>query len=605
MATAAIAPYAAAPTAAAPQAHPNGSVPAAELMAVATEQASAPIAEHQLKRASAACAGANAELSNAKLAKHAELDVRTESVRWTSADGVTVGWERIKEHIAKIIHAEQDLGELTPRKVRRQLEQKMGLEQNTLESEKAAITAIIDELLDEMEEAKEEAAVWAAWGKDHEHVWFAQLQQRFGELSTDDTEDLNDAALLDAARELAGHSREMDYCCAGLEALCVQAGAYAEGQALVGTVPRRRVEFAPDLSPPWAPDGMQSAWEVGEEARVALAASAIQAAWKGTAVRLALAEAGALYNFGVPAPPGHYCRIFGGKQIYDFAFCRNDGVAIPYSFKEVLVYSPLLSTTAPDVSQQAARNSETGAPADALTSPKKDKRIKGAAARKAAVAAAVEALRRAREAAVTAKKRVTVVRGVLYYNGSRALKDAEGLADPYYVPVSNAQGVCRQLNVRWLWPTVTKEMVETAFSRFGTIHHVVMEGPTWAPKTGDPVCERLEMHYQIAYITYSDEVSAVEAHREMQGFILIGASVPVEHPQKAMEVHFGSHRPFDDDYDPDDDDVPFGYGGSAAVSHIQDECMAHEEDMLAFEYDSGWGGQDEDDDDFAEDGGFF
>ena len=69
----------------------------------------------------------------------------------------------------------------------------------------------------------------------------------------------------------------------------------------------------------------------------------------------------------------------------------------------------------------------------------------------------------------------------------------------------------------------------------------------------------------------------------MQGFILIGASVPVEHPQKAMEVHFGSHRPFDDDYDPDDDDVPFGYGGSAAVSHIQDECMAHEEDMLAFE----------------------
>ena len=41
------------------------------------------------------------------------------------------------------------------------------------------------------------------------------------------------------------------------------------------------------------------------------------------------------------------------------------------------------------------------------------------------------------------------------------------------------------------------------------------------------------------------------------------------------------------------------------MSHIQDECMAHEEDMLAFEYDSGWGGQDEENDDFAEDGGFF
>jgi hypothetical protein len=30
--------------------------------------------------------------------------------------------------------------------------------------------------------------------------------------------------------------------------------------------------------------------------------------------------------------------------------------------------------------------------------------------------------------------------------------------------------------------------------------------------------------------------------------------------------------------------------------YIQDECMAHEEDMLAFEYDSRWGGQDKDDD---------
>jgi hypothetical protein len=33
--------------------------------------------------------------------------------------------------------------------------------------------------------------------------------------------------------------------------------------------------------------------------------------------------------------------------------------------------------------------------------------------------------------------------------------------------------------------------------------------------------------------------------------------------------------------------------------YIQDECMAHEEDMLAFEYDSRWGGQDKDDDVFS------
>ena len=41
----------------------------------------------------------------------------------------------------------------------------------------------------------------------------------------------------------------------------------------------------------------------------------------------------------------------------------------------------------------------------------KDKRIKGAAARKAVVKKALEALQRAREAEIMAKKRVVVVRG--------------------------------------------------------------------------------------------------------------------------------------------------------------------------------------------------
>jgi hypothetical protein len=57
-------------------------------------------------------------------------------------------------------------------------------------------------------------------------------------------------------------------------------------------------------------------------------------------------------------------------------------------------------------------------------------------------------------------------------------------------------------------------------------------------------------------------------------------------------VHFGSHRPFDDDYDPDDDDVPFGYGGSVAAARIQDEYVPYEEDSEAgraweFQH-SGW-----------------
>ena len=156
---------------------------------------------------------------------------------------------------------------------------------------------------------------------------------------------------------------------------------------------------------------------------------AIQAAWKGFSMRLALAEAKALYNISLPAPPGFFRRIFGGDNTYDFAFCsRTDwylgGTATPYSFSEMLVYSPSLSTIAPDVSQQAARNSETDAPADASTSPMKDKRVKGAAARKAAVKRATEALQLAREKAITAKKRVSVVHGVLYYNHSLAVKEA-------------------------------------------------------------------------------------------------------------------------------------------------------------------------------------
>ena len=84
-----------------------------------------------------------------------------------------------------------------------------------------------------------------------------------------------------------------------------------------------------------------------------------------------------------------------------------------------------------------------------------DKRVKGAAARKAMVKKALDALQRAREAEIMAKKRVVVVRGELYYDGSRALEDAEDLDDPHAVPEVDARGVSKQINIRWLWPTIT------------------------------------------------------------------------------------------------------------------------------------------------------
>ena len=123
-------------------------MPSAESIAAATEQASAPTAEHQLNRVAATQDGCNAGLI-AKLAKHTG-------------------------------------------------------------SSKAP-----------------DAPTGASFSNDvRKHVRFAQLQQKLAELSTVDAafdaEDLDDDALLEAARELDEHSSLVEYCCSGLEALCVQ-----------------------------------------------------------------------------------------------------------------------------------------------------------------------------------------------------------------------------------------------------------------------------------------------------------------------------------------------------------------------------------------------
>ena len=80
------------------------------------------------------------------------------------------------------------------------------------------------------------------------------------------------------------------------------------------------------------------------------------------------------------------------------------------------------------------------------------KRIKGAAGRKAAVAAAAMQLQLAREAAIAAKARVSVFRGELYLNHCRALREAEDADDVRAVPKPDAQGVCAALHVCWLHP---------------------------------------------------------------------------------------------------------------------------------------------------------
>ena len=510
MASAAIAP-AAAPTAAAPQAHSSGSMPLAKTTTAATKQATAPTAEHPLKRVADTHDGSNAGLS-AKLPKHAGS---------SQTPDVPKG---------------------------------------------------------------------ASFSNDvREHVRFAQLQQKFDKLSTMDTafdaEDLDDDALLEAARELAEHSSSLEYCCSGLETLSMQANVYADEQTLVGVVCAEEQETLPSSKLDSLPGRQRivtfqdecdhsetalwrktdfeiSAWTVA--AAYENAALDVQAVWRGRAVRIALADAKVLYNFVTPAPPGYFRRIYGGKNFYDFAFCHRGGIAIPYSFSEVLVNSLSLSTTAPDAPQQAAWNSETGAPADASTSPMKDKRIKGAAARKAMVKKALDALQRAREAEIMAKKRVVVVRGELYYDGSRALKDAEDLDDPHAVPEVDARGVSKQINIRWLWPTITKEMVTTAFQRFGKIKHVRMEMPSWGPKAWDSAGDRYGpgggVNYLIMHLTFSDKAGAAAAVRGGNGLTFVGADVPRDDRNMAIEVRFASDQSYAYDDDDDHDDALHGYG---------------------------------------------
>ena len=88
----------------------------------------------------------------------------------------------MKEHIAKIIEGVPNLEELSAKQVREQLEQKLGLEQGSLKSEKATISEIIDEVLDEQKpesEAEEE--------EEEEEKKPAKGKKRPAEASPEDT----------------------------------------------------------------------------------------------------------------------------------------------------------------------------------------------------------------------------------------------------------------------------------------------------------------------------------------------------------------------------------------------------------------------------------
>ena len=199
------------------------------------------------------------------------------------------------------------------------------------------------------------------------------------------------------------------------------------------------------------------------------------------------------------------------------------------------------------------------------------------------MAAAGKQLQLARETALAAKCRVVVVRGVLYYGRSSALEDAEALLDPYAVPSPDAQGVCAALDVRWLWPTISKEVVQERFAAFGAIKSVQLSAPTWGPKTGLRIAEK----YNIATVTYLAKASAVAARRALGGAsVFLNGAANIHDP---ILVRFAG---VSDDDDDDANDCGGGGGGGgggwvAGMDAETDDSLDDDLDELDGDYDDG------------------
>ena len=217
-----------------------------------------------------------------------------------------------------------------------------------------------------------------------------------------------------------------------------------------------------------------------------------QAAVRGHLVRLGFAEACALY-FGSPGPPNTqgasspadvcFRRIHGGSRAFDFACCARAALAVPLTLSEAPAIFPHMITNSPGRAGSAVLGNRQSSGCIDVTEQQR-KRIKGAAGRKGAAAAAATQLRLAREAAIEAKCRVSMFRGELYFNHSRALKHAEDADDVRATPKAGAE-----VHVRWLHPVFRKEAVQAAFEPFGSIKHVQMrpgDGMANVPKTTTP-----------------------------------------------------------------------------------------------------------------------
>ena len=349
-------------------------------------------------------------------------------------------------------------------------------------------------------------------------------------------------------------------------ALTVDAEAYAAEHLLVGLATQapngaRPTEAAATAAPP------PSAAQYDSHAHAA--ATRAQATVRGHLVRCGLAEARALYAFGA-SPPPNAClrRILGGPRAHTYALCVCGEPAIPFNLQNVLAISPHSFSESPGLAAAQAAAMELGnwQPADASSSSEGKKRIKGAAARKAAAKAVLRGLQTAREAALEAHTRVTEVGGELYFLCSEALEKAEAqrnVVDAGGFGVPGRHGV---LDVRWLDPSITKAQVQEAFEAFGTIKHVqVCNGDDRAPTVTIEVKGRaFQLECNSAIITFSHASAAMAAQKSLNGKPLLRAG--------ALEVTlaFGGACREDDDPEPDFDNVDDDYADTYEADAYDD-----------------------------------
>ena len=267
------------------------------------------------------------------------------------------------------------------------------------------------------------------------------------------------------------------------------------------------------------------------------AALRIQRVVRGRMVRIGMGEACALYCYvslgrvlgdGISASrairamaPTNACLrlIRGGRRTNDFVLCRcSSALAIPFTLSEMLVFSPhrQIAPEPPALKGLVDQLTESGKPADASTSPSSVKRIKGAAARKAAAKAVHTKLHAAREAAIEARCRVVQVRGELYYAGSPALEAADA-ADAISRGVATDRDLTlvseAQLLVRFLNPSVTVAEVRELFSAHGELTFVRVHCSTY-PDT--PKTER-GIEYNAATVGFKHGIDAAGARVALGG----------------------------------------------------------------------------------------